>query len=230
MRLIQYIFVAVLLCSNGQAGAAVEDNCLVIPVDEVSGLHRDYALVCDGLKKTQAFFHKHGIEIQRPIRFGLHDAEMDNHVGHFGIYDAHAHRVDILSYDEASRLVEKHQPFGVPMSEGLYISFSVHELAHAVIEQNFSYHPDSLLVHEYLAYVVQLATMDKTLRTSILQRYEVPGFGNIDEMSPIYYQLDPNAFGVKAYKHYIELENPADFLQKLLSGEIRPSATSVEWW
>ena len=203
---------------------------MAIPVDEISGLHRDYALVCNGLKKTRAFFQKHGIQIQRPIRFGLHNVEMQNHHGHFGLYDVRAHRVDILSYDEAKRLVDKSRPFGVPMSEGLYISFSVHEFAHAVAEQNLGYQPDSLLVHEYLAYIAQLATMDDALRASILQQYELPGFSNIGEMSPIYYQLDPNAFGVKAYKHYIELENPADFLQKLLSGEIRPSGASVEWW
>lgn len=230
MRLIRYIFVVVLLCSSGQASAAVEGDCLVFPVDDVFGLHRDYDLVCYALGKTQAFFYKHGIDIKRPITVGLHDVEMPNHVGYFGLFDAHAHRVDILSYDGLRHLMGKRQPFGMPMSEEMYISFSVHEFAHAVAEQNFSYHHDSLLVHEYLAYVTQLATMDEALRASILQRYDVPGFSDIGEMSPIYYQLDPNAFGVKAYKHYIGLENPVEFLRKLLSGEIRPSGASVEWW
>ena len=65
-------------------------------------------------------------------------------------------------------------------------------------------------------------------RSSILRRYTVEAFSEIDEMSMTYYALDPSAFAVKAYRHYLTLSDPAQFLADLLADAVKPLDYSVE--
>jgi hypothetical protein len=116
------------------------------------------------------------------------------------------------------------------MNNALYASFVIHEVAHAIAEQNFNSAPASLIAPEYLAYVAQLSTMDEPLRLQILQGYQVTPFAGIQDMSSIYYALDPNAFGVKAFLHYESLKDKTRFIQGLLTGAIKPVRPQREWW
>ena len=50
----------------------------------------------------------------------------------------------------------------------------------------------------------------------------------IDEMSSTYYGLDPSGFGIKAYRHFLSLDDPSRFLRGLLSGEITPIESRME--
>ena len=106
----------------------------------------------------------------------------------------------------------------------MYESVIVHEVSHAIVEQNLAYRPSSRVVHEYIAYAAQLSTMTPDLRRDILRRYQRPGYADVDEMSWVYYELDPSGFGVKVYRHFLTLTDPGRFLHDLLDGTIRPPA------
>jgi hypothetical protein len=114
------------------------------------------------------------------------------------------------------------------MTPALYESVVVHEVSHAIIEQNLTTRPTSRVIHEYIAYAAQLSSMVPDLRQDILRRYRQPGYADVDEMSWVYYQLDPSGFGVKVYRHFRALSDPTAFLQGLLSGAIRPAAERSE--
>ncbi len=124
----------------------------------------------------------------------------------------------VLTY-EASVAASKRVPpaFDMPMSPALWQSFISHETAHAVAEQNFAAGVQRRTASEYIAAVVQLATLPPDERAAILARYGVSGFRDPSEISMLLYQFDPAVFAVMAYRHYAALgeEGPA-FIARLL--------------
>jgi hypothetical protein len=124
----------------------------------------------------------------------------------------------VLTYDAAVVASRKYpSAFDMPMSPALWQSFVSHETAHAVAEQNFEAGVRRPTASEYIAGVVQLATLPADLRKVILDHYDAKGFGNASEISMLSYQLDPAVFAVMAYRHYAALgdRGPA-FIARLL--------------
>lgn len=235
MRLKSYFILFILLGISVDSNpvAAVEappPYCRAIFVDLESVPSKDQGLVCDGVEKAYAFFRTHGVEVKRPIHIRLHKNGIKNHPAHIGLYGAKKDYIDLLTSKHAQDLCARLQPFDMQMNEPLYVSFVVHEVTHAIVDQNLKSRPSSLIVHEYLAYVAQLATMEERPQAEILQRYDLAPFTGLADMSPIYYGLNPSAFAVKAFRHYQSLPEQSRFIQNLLSGDISPSAQREEWW
>lgn len=212
----------------GTATQALECPGIGVYVD--SGSAKDRALVCTGANRALTFFRSHGLEISSTIPVTLTDSAIINHGAHIGLYDARMKAIQFLSFAQAVRLCEKQSPFGTPMDEALYTSFATHEIAHAIADQNIRSPSNHRVVQEYVAYVAQIATMDEQKRQDIMQRYDVSAFAGPEEMSLIYYGLDPNAFGAKAYKHFQALADQTAFLHALLAGEIRTGGSPWEQW
>ena len=203
-------------------------DCPAISVDRGTATDHDHELLCRGAASARGFLRAHGIRVRRRIRMQLHDRPIERGPSHIGLYDADADRIDLLSYAQAHHLTADDPLFGMPMTPALYESVVAHEVTHAIVEQNLPARLESRVVHEYIAYTAQLSTMTAELRERILRRYPRPGYAHLGEMSWVYYQLDPSGFGVKVYRHFATLPDPAAFLQDLLSGAIRPPAERNE--
>ncbi len=206
----------------------ISSNCPGLSVYVDSKSSKNLALVCDGAEKAHAFFHSHEIEIKRPIHIKLHAAGINKYPAHIGLYSSKKDQIDLLTLEHAKLLCVRLRPFSMPMNESLYLSFVAHEVAHAIADQNLQKRPSSLIVHEYLAYVTQFATMDLQPQTEILQHYNLEPFQGLENMSLTYYKLNPSAFGVKVFLHYQSLPNQSLFIQGLLSGLIKPEAYDLE--
>ncbi len=202
------------------AQAAQAVDCPAIAVEVTAESPQDRALVCEGAILARAFFRRHGIAMKHPIRIRLHRSAIEDYAFHIGVYDAAQRRIDLLTPAAAQRLCRLHSPFGLPMDAPLYISFVVHEVAHAIADQNFKVRPSSQVAHEYIAYAAQLAMLPAAQRSEILQRYTVAAFDSIGDMSSTYHALDPSAFGVKVFRHYQSLPDQGVFIRDLLSGAL----------
>ncbi len=135
-----------------------------------------------------------------------------------GCCDVLHNEIRILTYDEAVAASRKFRPaFDMPMGPALWGSFISHEAAHAIAEQNFAAGVARRTASEYIAAVVQVATMPNDLRKAILDRYDAEGFADASEISILPYDFDPAVFAVMAYRHYAGLGDggPA-FLARLL--------------
>ncbi|MGB5198441.1 MAG: DUF6639 family protein [Sedimenticolaceae bacterium] len=195
-------------------------DCPAIEVEVTAESPADRALVCEGAIRAQAFFRMHGIVMKHPIRIRLHPSAIENYAFHIGVYDASQRRIDLLTPAAAKRRCRQQSPFGLPMDAPLYTSFVVHEVAHAIADQNFKVRPASQVAHEYIAYAAQLAMLPAALRSEILHRYTVAAFDSIGDMSSTYQALDPSAFGVKVFRHYQSLPDQGVFIRNLLSGTL----------
>jgi len=209
------------LCLAVPGGTVAAAGCGGLPVEIEGGSDRDHVLVCEGVRRATVFLGALGLKPAPVVRVRLHDVALPAAGSHIGRYDAAAHRIDLVTYPRCEVQCAVRPPFGSPVDEALYISFVSHEMTHAVIGGQLTTRELSPLAHEYIAYVVQLSTMDADARARVLQRYDVAAYAGPAEMSLTYYALDPCAFGVKAYLHYRSLTEPGAFARGLLSGDIR---------
>ena len=203
--------------ADAVAGADVS-VCAGAPVTVFFGSRSDRALVCEGAAKAVEFLQSHGLEASAPLRVQLRDTLPECCGAHIGFYDANSDTVELLTYAVGVIRSAGNPPFGVPMDERLYVSYAAHELAHAVADKNFKTIPASHLVHEYVAYVTQFSTMQSELRSTVLSRYDVGAYEDARAVSLLYYYLDPCAFGVKVYLHFLQTPDGGTFLQDLVTG------------
>ena len=178
-------------------------------------------LLCDAARQTVRFLQRYDMTRRQPLRVHVQqDTDTHKRGMVFGSYNRTTGEAILLSFGAFKVRYDAYQTFRVPASRALYQSFGVHEIAHAVADETFRVSPVPWLAQEYIAAVVQFATMDPELRTRILERYNLSGFETPASISSIYYQLDPGAFAIKSYLHYIRLEDPRTFLRDLLSGTL----------
>ena len=230
MRLYPCLCLAAFLGIQGAGTSAfAAEACPAIRVDVGLESRADRLLVCEGAAKARVFFRSHGIGVKRQIHIRLHAAGIDEHATHIGLYDASKDRIDLLTFEQAERQTAKDSLFGMQMNEALYVSVVVHEIAHAIVGQNLEVRPDSLVAHEYIAYVAQLSTMEPGAQSEILRRYDVAAFESIGEMSSTYYGLNPSGFGVKSFRHFQSVPDQSRFIQDLLSGAIELNGSEMDW-
>jgi hypothetical protein len=203
-------------------------DCPAIDIDEQAFSAQERQLIREGATAARAFFRSHGVDVQETIRVDAREPDGSDRLPHIGAYSLKNQTVAILTLEQALRQGRGHTLFGLPLDERLYRSVVVHEIAHAIADQNFTITDPSLAAQEYLAYVAQLATLDSGLREEILRGFALSPYEGIDEMSSVYYQMAPACFGVKAYLHFISLQDPGVFIRGLLSGSIAPANPEME--
>ena len=209
--------------SNALAESATSDMipCADTPVEVYTHDLHDRRLLCDAARQTVRFLQRYDMTRRQLLRVRVQqDPEAHQRGLEFGSYNRTTGEVKLLSFGAFQGQYDDYRTFRVPVSRALYRSFGVHEIAHAVADDNFQVSPVPWLAQEYIAAVVQFATMDPALRSRILERYHLSGFDTPASISSIYYQLDPGAFAIKSYLHYIGLEDPRAFLHDLLSGTL----------
>ena len=211
---------SLLLVPVGALAASEPPRCAEtgIKVPDWSTEERDR--VCSGSAAAIAFLRAAGLVYHvddltiRPLPPG--DVQEGQPV--IGCCNMLRNEIQVLSYDEAVVASRKFPPaFGIPMSPALWQSFVSHETAHAIAEQNFAVGVRRQTASEYIAEVVQLATLPPDLRKVILDHYEAKGFDDKREISMLLYEFDPAVFAVMAYRHYTALgdRGPA-FIARLL--------------
>lgn len=222
------VFAACAVVQPLKASNLEDRQCVRIQIAPGALTTAERNLICRAERDVSAFFNAHGIEQKHTIRVQIVAEGLDQRFPHIGSYSAEQQLIKMLSQDKALCRQNENRLFGLPMDETLYRSVVVHELAHAIADQNFGYEHPSLVVQEYIAYVAQLATMPPDVKEKILSGSAVTGYETIDEMSCIYYAMDPSGFGIKAYRHFVALPDPGEFLRHLLSGAIRPGDIGTE--
>ncbi|MEN8249138.1 MAG: DUF6639 family protein, partial [Bacteroidota bacterium] len=101
------------------------------------------------------------------------------------------------------------------IDKDLHKSIIIHELAHALFWNNKGNHIIAREFHEYFAYTIQLALLEKSHREQIILSSDVPAFSNRSEISEEYYLLNPTRFAVKSYLHFISVKEGWPYLLNL---------------
>jgi hypothetical protein len=207
--------------------AAAERRCAGSNATIYAESDADARLACDGVADAVGFLSEQGFTVDTVMWIDILDSVFAHRAENpafrvLGQFDAEQNRIMVTSTKGQHEMAAEKPIFGVPApyDHALFRSVVAHEVAHAIAEENFRVDEPSRLAHEYIAYIVQLATMPANLQQQILERHPGPGFVSELEIHPIIYGMDPDLFAVKAYRHYRRPEVGVAFLQSMLHRDL----------
>lgn len=176
--------------------------------------------VCGAVQLGGTFLKSIGLKIPDGLTITLFNELPKNGQHHsMGFYDAHSNDIRLLKYESALTASQKASPsFGLMMSPEIWRSYIIHELAHAAAQKQFAHSVSHCTASEYIAAVVQIATLPSSAQKTIFQNNpEVTGFDKPEEITMSFYMIDPSKFILDSYLHYSKPENGLKFINRLLS-------------
>lgn len=176
---------------------------------------------CEAARSAARIFESSGLSMPRNVIIAIADTPPAEFLGQgeTGSYDGRQNAIRVLGYLSAVRATEGNDPgLGRIANRSHWRSYVAHELAHAAIHGDCSTACPSRAIHEYVAAIVQIASLPDDQRSVLLAPYaDLEPFHQVSEISEIYYALNPHSFAVKSYKHYQKLSDPRTFLRSALT-------------
>lgn len=208
-----------------QPAAAVERRCAGTNATINADSAYEAYLACAGAADAVAFLSQQGFTVDTVMQIDILDSVFlhTNENPSFrilGQFDAKQNRIMVTSIDGQREMAEEKPIFGVPYDVALFRSVVAHEVAHAIADDNFQVEEPSRLAHEYIAYIVQLATMPPRLSQQVFEALPAQAFETETDINPMFYGLNPDLFAVKSYGHYRSPGVGVAFLQTLLHRDL----------
>lgn len=208
-------------CFPGNQAVADTDKCPNTNAQVTYQVEDDFHHACKAAEKTFSFMTSQGFLVDNIIRISLTDTIHNKHTpAVYGYYSTRENTVNLLSYAAFLTATSGQTIFGTVPDTTIYQSFIVHEVAHAIAHHNFTIANPPPVAHEYIAYVVQIATLPVSVQQKILINFRYGAFENHREINSIYFSLSPENFAIKSYLHFIQPENGRIFLATILSKDI----------
>lgn len=180
----------------------------------------DAEVACEGATRALEFLARAGLDAPPNAKIDIM-AELPGELSGraVGCYVRETKRVLLLSF---GAFQSGGGWFRMPPSWELYRAAASHEVAHAVVGCHSEPRRLAVAAHEYVAYVVFFATMDPQLRSALLTKFPGVGFQTTGQISDINHIVNPNQFGVDSWRHYLRVSNRAQWLRRIIAGEVVP--------
>jgi hypothetical protein len=223
MRLL--LCLVVLVAAFAQPAAAAERRCAGTNTTVYAESAYDAYLACAGAADAVAFLSQQGFTVDTVMHLDVLDSVYLHTVDRpsfriLGQFDAERKRILVTSIDGQREMAKEKPIFGVAYDVALFRSVVAHEVAHAIADDNFRVEKPTRLAHEYIAYIVQLATMPPRLRQLVFDKHPARAFDSELEINPMIYGLNPDVFAIKSYGHFRRPEVGVAFLQTLLDRDL----------
>ena len=195
---------------------------------------KDYEDACQALTRAEDFFHTYGHNVDAPVTLVFQDKVMtqiseDKEIQVYGRYDVESNTAYLTSYHSDFVKAPDRMDFGLNLSpEGalkreLHLARVTQEVAHFYIQDNVQENGTESLniaLRKFVAYVVQLTTMDPDLLNQILDKNAGIQFDSVDSINPILHNDDPQKFGVMSYRFFHSDRGGNKLLTKIFRGKI----------
>ncbi len=207
-------------------------------------IEEDYLHACEGIARAEKFFLQHNFTISDdkislcfspPVPI---DESFNFLMDAYGYCKPDTKSILIRSISSTFIRDSEKRFFKLKLeSEFMFkehhISMIAHEMAHMFAQHNF----DLLAkfksktpkmgtgVHEYIAYIVQLSSIEKSILERILQQYDPPSiFTNEHQINALVFTFDPEKFGIMSYRHFysLHLDEQRNILKRIFSNDLNP--------
>jgi hypothetical protein len=190
---------------------------LLVSVAGSSDAERD--AVCEAADATIARLDACAIVQRRPIDIELRDVVLNPFGGRiFGRLDRQ-HDLVLLTRFEAVRPLVLETPYRSFAPAEFYRSMVVHEVVHAIMNQNYRRQPLSRAAWEYPAYAIQLESLAAETRESFLLTRSKSSPSDGIMLNDIMLGFDPYLFAARAYHHLASSVSRCAKLRDLLNGD-----------
>jgi hypothetical protein len=208
-------------------------DCGAVPVRITGATAEEAELACVGTADAVRFMAALGVDAGTDISIAVRSrvALVDGARLAFpvlGQFHPSIDRVAVASLATQRAMAADHEVFRMPFDVAQFREVVAHEVAHVIAERNFAMAKPSRLAHEYIAYVVQMETMDPARRARMLARYDVEPFGSEDAINPILHLFAPDVFAIKAYLFYRAQPDARAHLRRVLARDLSGASASLE--
>ena len=190
-------------------------------------------LACAGIADAIGFFAARGFATDIAIDVSVDEDAVTVDDGGLafpvlGRFHPDDDRIIMTSLASQRAMAQDRPAFRMPFAAAQFREVVAHETAHALAERNFSHADPSRLVHEYIAYIVQMATMAPTRRAAILGNYATGPFETVLEINPMVYGIAPDVFAVKAWLYFVEQPDGAAYLRRIMAEDLPAAAFTFD--
>ena len=209
------------------AGTPDGDNrsrCAEWRVDVTDATRAEAGDICVALSDVLRYFRAMRFRVVPRIFVVVRSrppADASRHARLHGFFDARSEQIVVFrALDVAS--------WGLAWDGGIATSFIGHEFVHMSIVRILRAEYVRLRPewHELIAYAVQIALMDDTLRDRVLARYpDVAAVADLTAINEFTHRMDPDRFAITAYRTYLAQGGPR-FVESLLRFQFVPPELS----
>jgi hypothetical protein len=215
------------LCLIVQVAASAQplhENACGDPLLRIAGFNEaDFTHACEAFSRVKVYLlDEHKLRLREPVLIIFADRATADFGQHsyrvLGVNDREARQIRMTSFSSAWLHDKERLIYNMPISKEMHVSLLVHELTHSILADNYQTNSRGFASEEYLAYSVQFATMNVTLRDEILLLNPVEPFATTDDITDLYLMFNPHEFALRAYLHFAR-EGAARMLSQVLFGE-----------
>lgn len=218
-------------------------------------IKEDYLTGCEGVARTKTFFTNYGYAVDIPVRIYFKQRINVNATTPrvsqeliYGCFDSTKMSIYMSSLTSPFVIDPKRVYFRIEhrtetdnerqqrrlILEEFHRSVITHEVAHLYSQHNFNLRSTGSSqtfnkmghgVHEYIASVVQLSTMESTLLQRILQLYDPQViFDHEEQINIISFACNPEKFNIMSFRHFhgLNKSQQQNLLDRILSNTLNP--------
>lgn len=142
-----------------------------------------------------------------------------------GRYECGTNRIKIVGPASLRNVLSDKNPFYVLSSNEYFESIVVHEVSHAIFDQNTE--GRGLAEFEYVAYAMQFLSLSGTSRKRVISQIPENEVVDLAELNDFLAASAPIRFGAKAWVHFSKSDNGCAFVTSLVSGRLRLTLPSL---
>jgi len=206
------------------AGARASGACAA-PMVRFRGAGKDFPALCRSAEAAIAFLSGLGLALRHPVQIDIVPVlSCTNRNECLGCFSASRDRIEILDLTARNQGAFRRRIFGFDVDAELLGSVVGHEIAHAALHDAPEKHGRPLPrgFQEYIAHVTQLSLLGDQRRKRVLERYGDAAFTGPEQMTAIFYQIDPEKFAVMSYRHFLATADRKAFIRRLVEGKESP--------
>ncbi len=174
--------------------------------------------VCDAVEEARKLNAACGLHQTRPIEIEI-VSEMDQeHKACAAYFNCDTDNLTILSADTLAASENVISIFRSLSVEAYFRSVIIHEMTHAFLNHS-GRDGFSRVAHEYLAYAIQIATLEVTDRDTVLSSNTVLDVGDLERINESSLFFGPSEFALRSYQHFASPENGCVFVGRILNAD-----------
>ena len=213
--------------SAGAAGNVFRNRCPEGPVDVAAPSPEDRNLICAAAADALRLLDQCRIAPRWALRVEVMP-EVRHPLGHIvlGLLDTKRQRILVTQESSVAALIEE-TPYAALPLQAFYRSLIVHEVVHAVMDQNLKRAAATHAAYEYPAYALQIESLAPEDRDVFLSAFDQEAVKSEALFNDPVLFFDPYLFAARAYHHFKKSPDGCAHLNGLLQGSV-PFIASLE--
>ena len=201
-----------------QSPSGAGNRCIEAPIEVTALSSEDRDVICAAAADALGLLGRCGIVPRWTLRLEIMP-EVRHPLGRvvLGLLDTKRQRILVTQAASIAPLIEE-TPYAALPPRAFYRSLIVHEVVHAVMDQNLKRAALTHAAYEYPAYALQIESLGQEDRDIFLTSFDQAALMSDALFNDVVLFFNPYLFAARAYHHFKRSSNGCGYLNGLLQG------------